>query len=54
VLYLSFDEFPDRIVCNVASVGIDLARHWNTGQLTKYAFQAGTAPAVPLRRSLRR
>lgn len=44
VLYLSFDEFADRIVRNVASVGIDLASHWDSGQLAIHSFQAGTAP----------
>ncbi|MCS3902450.1 circadian clock protein KaiC [Methylohalomonas lacus] len=32
-LYLSFDELADRIVRNVASVGIDLARHLDSGHL---------------------
>jgi circadian clock protein KaiC len=33
VLYLSFDELADRIVRNVASVGMDLAPHIESGNL---------------------
>ncbi len=32
-LYLSFDELADRIVRNVASVGIDMAHHLESGHL---------------------
>lgn len=44
VLYLSFDEFADRIVRNVGSVGIDLARHRDSGQLTIQTRQSWSAP----------
>jgi circadian clock protein KaiC len=40
VLYMSFDEFPDRIVRNVASVGIDLASHRDSERLTLNSRQA--------------
>ncbi len=41
VLYLSFDEFADRIVRNVASVGIDLQHHIDAGRLHLYSREAG-------------
>jgi len=37
VLYLSFDELADRIVRNVASVGIDLNPHLQSGRLRIYS-----------------
>jgi len=43
VLYLSFDELADRIVRNVGSVGIDLGRYRDSGQLTIKARQAWRA-----------
>jgi circadian clock protein KaiC len=43
VLYMSFDEFPDRIVRNVASVGIELASHWDSGRLLIHSRQAWSA-----------
>jgi circadian clock protein KaiC len=38
-LYISFDEGPDQIVRNVASVGIDLARHRKTGLLRMHSLR---------------
>ena len=43
VLYLSFDELADRIVRNVASVGIDLQRHIDSGHLCIESREAWSA-----------
>lgn len=43
VLYISFDELADRIVRNVATTGIDLGAHRDSGRLTIIARQAWRA-----------
>ncbi len=39
-IYVSFDEAPTQIVRNVASIGIDLARHLQSGLLTMCSLRA--------------
>jgi circadian clock protein KaiC len=40
-IYVSFDESPDQIVRNVASIGIDLARYIQSGVLRVHSLRAG-------------
>ncbi len=40
-LYVSFDEAPDQIVRNVASIGIDFAPHIAVGTLRVHGFRGG-------------
>ncbi|KJS07728.1 MAG: hypothetical protein VR73_08140 [Gammaproteobacteria bacterium BRH_c0] len=44
-LYICFDEAPEEIVRNVASVGIDLSRHINSGKLHMEGFVARSSSA---------
>lgn len=39
-LYVSFDEAPEQIVRNVASIGLDLARYVKSGTLTMCSLRA--------------
>ena len=39
-IYVSFDEAPEQIVRNVASIGIDLAAHARSGMLTLCSLRA--------------
>jgi circadian clock protein KaiC len=40
-IYVSFDESPDQIVRNVASIGISLGRHIKAGTLRVHSLRAG-------------
>lgn len=39
-VYVSFDEAPEQIIRNVASIGIDLGRHVKSGRLTMCSLRA--------------
>jgi circadian clock protein KaiC len=39
-IYVSFDEAPEQIIRNVASIGIDLATHVKSGRLTMCSLRA--------------
>lgn len=51
VLYVSFDEAPGEIIRNVASIGIDLARHVESGLLRIFSIRTlGSDPEAHVAR----